>query len=148
MAIMLVPEQIPKFWEAIKFAAVKAECVEEGYREKYLNRLLYLLLAGKAQCFVRLSAERKLQMLGLTSIQVDQIRDEKTLFAYSLYSFEKVDKQTWIADLEDLKAWAKTSGCKSITTMTLANNEKAIDLLNAVGWAKRFNHFIIELGGV
>jgi hypothetical protein len=145
MAIMLTPDQIPMFWEAIKFAAVNAEIVEEKYRAKFLNRLLYLLLSSKAQCFIRLSPERKLQMLGLTSIQVDPIRDEKTLFAYSLYSFEKVGNKVWIEDLKNLKDWAIASGCNSLTAWT--NNEKALTLFNMLGWKKRFDLFILDISG-
>jgi hypothetical protein len=142
---MLTPDQIPMFWEAIKFASVNAEIVEEKYRAKFLNRLLYLLLSSKAQCFIRLSPERKLQMLGLTSIQVDPIRDEKTLFAYSLYSFEKVGNEVWIEDLKNLKDWAIASGCNSLTAWT--NNEKALTLFNMLGWKKRFDLFILDISG-
>lgn len=145
MAIMLVPDQIPRFWEAIKFAAINAEMVEEKYRDNFLNRLLYLLLSSRAQCFVRLSEDRKLQMIGLTSIQVDPIRDEKTLFAYSLYSFEKVPGEVWIKDLENLKDWAKASGCKTLTAWT--NNDKSITLFNMLGWKKRFDLFILDIPG-
>ena len=145
MAIMLVPDQIPMFWEAIKFAALGSEIVEEKYRDKFFNNLLYLLLSGKAQCFVRLSAERKLQMIGLTSIRSDEVRCEKTLFAFSLYSFEKVSGDVWISDLENLKDWAKASGCKSLTAWT--NNEKAITLFNMLGWRKRFDTFVLDIPG-
>ena len=145
MAIMLVPDQIPMFWEAIKFAALGSEIVEEKYRDKFFNNLLYLLLSGKAQCFVRLSAERKLQMIGLTSIRSDEVRCEKTLFAFSLYSFEKVSGDVWISDLENLKDWAKASGCKSITAWT--SNSKAVVMFNAMGWKKVFDIFMLDLPG-
>jgi len=145
MAIMLVPDQIPIFWEAIKFSVVNAEMVEEQYRDKFLNRLLYLLLSSRAQCFVRLSEDRQLQMVGLTSIQVDEIRDEKTLFAYSLYSFEKVPGEVWVKDLDNLIAWAKASGCKTLTAWT--NNAKATSLFNMLGWKKRFDMFILDVPG-
>lgn len=145
MAIMLTPDQIPLFWEAIKYSVVNAEMIEDKYMDKFLNRLLYLLLSSKAQCFVRLSEDRKLQMVGLTSIHEDEIRDEKTLFAYSLYSFEKVPGEVWVNDLEKLKDWAKASGCKSLTAWT--NNEKAITLFNMLGWKKRFDTFILDIPG-
>jgi hypothetical protein len=142
---MLVPDQIPRFWEAIKFAVVNSEMIEEKYRGKFLNRLLYLLLSSKVQCFVRLNDARKLQMIGLTSVQVDELRDENTLFAYALYSFEKVSNEVWIEDLETLKDWAKVSKCKSLTAWT--NNEKAITLFNMLGWKKRFDIFILDILG-
>jgi len=145
MAIMLVPDEIPKYWEAIKFAAVNFDLVEEQYRAKYLNRLLYLLLAGKAQCFVRLSAERKLQMIGITKILTDEIRDERTLFAVGLYSFEKVPDEVWKEDVEALKGYAKMNDCKTVTTWSI--NKKAVYLLELVGFKRRFKAMVLDLSG-
>jgi len=93
MAIMLLADQVPTFWEAIKFAVVKVELIKDEVVDRYLNRLLYQLLAGKTQCFIRLSQERRLQMIGLTSISEDPVRDEKTLFCYALFSFETVEPE-------------------------------------------------------
>jgi len=142
---MLLPDQVPSFWEAIKFSVVKAEVIKPEHWDRYLNRLLYQLLSAKVQCFVRLDKERKLQMIGLTSINVDSISDEKTLFCYSLYSFTREPIETWINDYGDLVKWAKANECKSITTWS--NNEKAISLFSSVGMKERLKVFYIELGG-
>jgi len=145
MAIMLIPDEIPKYWEAIKFAAVNFDLVEEQFRARYLNRLLYLLLAGKAQCFVRLSSERKLQMLGITKIVIDEIRDERTLFAIGLYSFEKVADGVWKDDVESLKSYARANKCNTVTTWSI--NEKAIYLLELVGFKYRSKSMVLDLNG-
>jgi hypothetical protein len=145
MAIMLTPDQVPKFWEAIKFAVVNVEMIDEAIRGSYLNRLLYLLLSSKAQCFVRLSNNRKLQMIGLTSIEVDPATDDKTLFAYALYSFERVSDDEWRKDFDALVQWAKANGCKSISTWS--NNERAIYLLENVGMTERYRMFKFDITG-
>lgn len=142
---MLTAEQIPQYWEVIKYAVVNVEIVEEQYREKYLNNLLYQLLAGKVQCFVRLGEGRQLEMVGLTSIQVDHIRDDRTLFCYALYSFKKVPGETWASDFVELVQWAKASKCKSITLWS--NNEKAINLCKMLGIKKRLEMFILDIPG-
>ena len=144
MTIMLTPDEIPKFWEAIKFAAVNGDFVEEQYRLKYLNKLLYQLLSSKAQCFVRLSSERKLQMVGITKIMTDEVRDERTLFISSLYSFEKVDDSIWLNDFEFVKRFAKASNCKSITTWTMS--ERVSKICEQVGMKSRFKSYVY--GGV
>ena len=144
MTIMLTPDEIPRFWEAIKFSAINGDFVEKEFVQRYLNKLLYDLLSGKAQCFVRLSNKRRLQMIGITKLLVDEVRDEKTLFINSLYSFEKVDSSTWLVDFEFVKRFAKASNCKSITTWT--SSEKASHLCELIGMQSRFKSYIY--GGV
>lgn len=143
---MLLPDQIPSFWDSIKFAVVRAELLKPEKWDRYLNRLLYSLLSAKAQCFVRLDNDRRLQMLGLTTINVDSVNDEKTLFCYSLYSFAKAPIEVWKSDYEDLVRWAKANDCRSITTWS--NNEKAISLFKAMGMSERLRMYYISIGGV
>jgi len=143
MAILLTPDQIPQLWKAIKFAAVNADHVEEEYRERYLNQLLYQLLASKAQCFVRLSPERKLQAIAVTKITVDEVRDEKSLFIMTAYSFEKVDPRFWIDDIETLRKFAKKNECKTVTAW--ATTDKSETLAELIGLKPRFKSYIMEV---
>lgn len=141
--IILTPDQIPQMWESIKYSAVSASYVEEEFRERFLNRLLYQLLSSKAQCFVRFDEDRKLQAIALTKVEIDEIRDERSLFVMSLYSFVKVDDNTWKSDIEVLKRYAKKLRCKFITAW--ATSEKASNLVTMIGMRKRFNSFVMEV---
>ena len=141
--IMLTADQIPMFWDAIKYVGVKAGYVEEEYIPRFLNRLLYLLLSGKSQCFVRLSDDRILQAVFITTLINDPLRDEKTLFISYLFSFEKVDKETWENDLGLLKKIAKGSGCKYVTTVAM--NERAAGLCEKSGMELRSWNYHVEI---
>lgn len=143
MALMLTQDQIPAFWEAIKFASINADQVEEEFRGKYLNRLLYQLLSAKAQCFVELDANRKLRALAVTKIIVDEIRDESSLLICCLYSFDKRNENTWRRDMEIVYQFAKRSKCKIITCW--ATNEKIIQLCELVGMTHRFESYTMEV---
>ena len=143
---LLIPDQIPRFWEVIKYAAVNAGYVEDEYVPRFLNRLLYLLLSGKSQCFIRLNEERRLQMVLVTTIINDPLRDEKTLFIAYVYSFEKASQGIWQADLEVLKKFAIGSGCKYITTLVM--NERAAGLCEKAGMTLRSWNYQSEVGGV
>ena len=143
--ILLTPDQIPRFWEVIKFAAIKSNYIEEEFKERYLNRLLYQLLSGKAQCFIRLDKDRKLQMIGLTKIIVDDVIDDKTLFAIGLYSFEKVSNEIWLDDVEELRRFALASKCKSVSAWTV--NSKVVDLLKGLGFEDRFKVLTLNISG-
>ena len=143
MAIMLTVDQIPAFWEAIKYASVIEDRVQERFRGKYFNRLLYQLLSGKAQCFVGLSNDRRLQTLAITKIVVDEIRDENTLSVVCLYAFEKRDKSTWKEDIRALHQFAVKCNCKAITTWTAHGG--IIELIEYLGMKERFKSFIMEV---
>lgn len=143
MAVILLPDQIPQMWEAIKYAAVSADQVEEGHRDRYLNLLLYQLLSSKAQCFVRLDSTRKLQALAVTSVVVDEMRDEKSLYVKFLYSFAKVDDEVWKQDMEVLKLYAIKNECKSIIAKT--HNSKAFELVKMLGMKERHKSLIMEV---
>jgi hypothetical protein len=114
VAIQLTPDQVPVFWEAIKYGSVNSDKVAEEHRQSYLNRLLYLLLSNNAQCFVRLDKERNLQSICITKIVVDELTGEKGLFIKNVYSFQKFSVELWIEDFEALIKLGKKEGCKTI----------------------------------
>jgi len=143
MSVVLTADQIPQFWEAIKFACVNADEVDEKFLPKYLNRLLYQLLSSKAQCFVRLSESRQLQALAVTKILTDDISDEKTLFVRCLYSFEKVEGSLWRHDMELLRKFASKNKCTTITCQAVST--KAILLVESIGMRFRSSNFILNI---
>jgi len=145
MAILLTADQVPKFWEAIKFSCINADSVEVKYRSSYLTRLLYQLLSGKAQCFVRLDNKRMLQALAITKIMIDEISDKKTLFVSCLYSFTKVDVALWQNDMRFLKKFAQENDCITITCNTVSN--KVAQLCESIGMGYRHKSYILHLGG-
>lgn len=141
--LMINPDQVPLLWNSIKYAAVNAQFVEEEFRERFLNNLLYQLLSSKAQCFVRIDEDRKVQAIALTKVQFDETRDERSLFVTCLYSFVKVDDDTWKNDIEILKKYAKKLGCKFITAW--ATSDKISDLISMMGMRERFKSFVMEV---
>ena len=143
MSVKLTSDQIPTFWGAIKFAVVNVDNVSEKYRKKYLNRLLYQLLSGKAQCFVRLDEQRQLQAIAITKILEDEITDEKSLFISCLYSFIKVDVRFWQDDIQLLKKYAEKKGCTTVTCWTVS--DKVAQLCESVGMRYRMKSFSMNL---
>ena len=143
MAVVLTADQIPQFWEAIKFACVNADEIDEKFLPKYLNRLLYQLLSSKAQCHVRLDEGRQLQALAVTKLLTDNITDEKTLFISCVYSFIKTDPSIWLSDMIGLSSFAKKNNCKSITIST--NIDELASLLESTGLRHRYKSYILNI---
>lgn len=145
MLLILQPIQIPKFWEAIKYAAVATDNVEEQYRPQYLNGLLHDLLSSKAQCFVRISdgEDRQLQSVMITRFVVDVVRNEKSLFIQSLFSFEHASEEQWLREFEHVKEFGRKNDCTCMVTWT--NNDKAVRLSNIFGMRPGYRSFILDL---
>ena len=144
MAILLSSDDIPKYWEAIKYAVVQVNAVEEKDRERYLNKLLYLLLSSKAQCFFRLDEKRQLQSIGISRLTVDEITEKKSLNLECLYSFAKVDfKTVWLDDFRTVYEFAKNNNCDFITTTS--SSEKLIWMAREAGLQIRSTNLIMEV---
>lgn len=145
MPLMLTPDQVPSLWEAIKFSVVNSNNIEKEHVSNYLNRLLYNLLSGKSQCFVRLDKERKLEAIAITSISTDAISDEKVLFVSCLYSFRKSPIEEWLEGIEFMKTFAIEQDCRAITCRVV--NEKAAELCKSLGMRHRSESLILNIGG-
>ena len=143
MPIRLLPDQIPAFWEAIKYASVNTNMVEEKYRGRYLNRLLYLLLSDKAQCFVELDDQRRLEKIMITKIVQDEITDNKTLFISALYAFRKGSEMTWLKHLDWFRDFARSRGCRTMTTWIY--DEKVARICERVGMRNRIKSYVMEV---
>jgi len=141
--VKLLPSQVPSMWDAIKFASRKAHVTVEEELPKYLNKLLHDLLSGKAQCFVRLSDERRLMAMSVTRIILDEYTGDKLLHVDSLYAFESGDKEQWISDVKYGAKFAKAVGCNRIATCS--TNDQASRLAELVGFKERYRYFVREV---
>ena len=143
MLVQLVPGQIPIFWEAIKYAAVKADGIRDKDIPTYLNQLLYSLLSNKAQCFVRLDDERKLQSIVVTRILIDQVTGSKSLNISNLYGFQSSDMDTWKDTLDILMTFAKQRKCSIVTAWSA--NARVWEICDNLGFEERLRSFVIDL---
>lgn len=145
MLIKLLPAQIPVFWDSIKFACKVADIVEEKDYQSYYNELLHSLLSEKAQCWVRLNEERKLELLLITRILSDKGIDKKYLFLQCLYVFDRVAEEVWSKEFLFIKAFAEVEKCNQISFDS--RNPRIWEIAQAVGFKERYRHFVF-IGGV
>jgi hypothetical protein len=143
MFVRLLPNQIPSFWEAIKYAAVKADAIRDKDIPRYLNQLLYALLSDKAQCFIRLSDDRKLQVVVITRLIADQVTGDKSLFINCIYGFQSSDIDTWRDNFSTVVSYAKQRECKMIIAWSA--NERVWEICDNLGFEERLRSFIVDL---
>lgn len=143
MVIKLTPDQVPRLWEAIKYAVIHVNNISDKDCSLYLQRLLHALLSSKAQCFVRMSEDRELLAICITKIIGDEITGEKSIFISCLYSFESSSMDTWRKDKEIIIKFAKKEGCSKVTTYS--SNPGIFNLAEKLGLSERYRCFIMEV---
>jgi len=142
--VQLLPDQVPKYWEIIKYVTVKANHYAERDIPKQLNFLLFKLLSCKAQCFIGVGEEtRQVEAMLITSIINDKITDERSVFINVLYSFKVNSLDEWQDHSRVLLKLAKKHKCNIITTYS--NNDRVFDILEKLGFIKRTNLYVKEL---
>jgi len=141
--IRLLPVQVVKLWEAIKYGVIRADEVKEKDRQVYLNELLHALLNEKAQCFVRLSDDRRLLAMLITRFQVNKITGDKELYLQGLYSWEAVNDEVWQHDMDFVKEFARREKCNRITFKS--NNPRAMEIGELSGFKENIREFVLNL---
>jgi len=144
MTIKLLASQIPQFWEAIKFAAIKADEVDEKHQQTYLNELLHALLSDKAQCFVQMDDSRMLAGLMITRITVDKITGEKSILLQALYVWQKIDSRVWTEAFGIIKEFASKEGCVYLTFTS--RNPAIWERTTALGFVEKTRVFTMNVG--
>jgi hypothetical protein len=141
--LKVLPVQIPKFWEIIKFAATKADRIEQENLPYYLNELLHSLLSDKAQCFLKLDENRVLISVIITKIIIDKNSNKKYLSIECLYSFKPVNNQEWMNSLDVLKKFAKSEKCEYISG--ISKNKRVWEIGEAIGFKELNREFILKV---
>lgn len=145
MRVRILANQIPPFWDSIKYCMVNVNAIDDGHSQLYFNELLHDLLSDTAQCFVRLSTDRILESLMVTKIIINKLTNIKTLHIHGLYSFRRASMKEWAEDFKLIRNFANRIQCKTITFDT--DNAKVMELGRSVGFVDGKKSFVLDLGG-
>ena len=143
MLIKILPDQVVQLWETIKYAAVKADEIDEKDYPKYLNELLHALLNEKAQCFVRINDKREIVTIGITRIMRNGVTGEKYLQIQSGFGFQKAEDYLWKQDWETMKDFAKKENCSYVGVMS--RNPRVLNLGKLIGMTETYRIFSVKL---
>ena len=143
MIVKLLPKQIPFFWDAIKFSAVRSDEVKGEAVQPYLTELLHALLSDKAQCFVRLDEKRTLLGILITRVVVNKITGAKYLLLQNLFSWLQQDDDVWISDYMYVKKFAESEECRYISLST--GNPVIFELANRLGFKEQSRTYTVKM---
>lgn len=132
MIVKLTNDQISTMWPLIKHGVVVADKVPAGIELEYTNEVLKNLLSGKFQTwlgFEQADGMSKPYAFLLTHITKDTLYNYNYLSLESLYGFRVVDDAIAKEDMESLKEFARSAGCKVLRARTRWG--RIIELLQA-----------------
>ncbi len=134
MLVRLLPDQISKFWDIIKYALDNAPplTANQNYKD-WTTRILTQALSGKIEVWASYRDEEGQKIFEgvmLTTFTYDSFLDTKDLLIYYVYSYNGISAETRDLTFKTLAKYAKSRGCKRIATYT--NNP------TIVSWAKDF----------
>ena len=142
MLIKLLPEQVVKFWDMLRFAIAETFMPRNSCTNEHLQAILASLLAGKTQCwmgFKMVEGERKFIGFVVTRIGEDPAIKEKTLFVDSIYAFQTVPEELLFTCQGILEKFAKKNNCKSMAALTEA--DRIAKLAQRNGYSQRYYLF-------
>jgi hypothetical protein len=145
MILRLLPNQIPMYWEVIKFGATKADKVPIGRLEDYLNDLLQALLSSEAQCFIALKEDRCVQAVLITRLIENKLLKTQSLHIQCLYSFELIDEELQREAFNLIIKLAKFQKCNKITFDS--NQKRVWEIAKNIGAVESYRSFVYDLKG-
>jgi hypothetical protein len=130
MVIKILPEQVPEYWDQIKFGALSVAGVAEKDRQLYCNGLLENLLNETHQAWLVVSEDRQIKAMGITRIMLDAGKIPYLLIdcAYGFTPATEADKDEVI---ETLLVFAKELKCSSVIAYT--SNAMAVNAMRKMG---------------
>lgn len=135
----LLPEQVSKFWDIIKYAIEQSLPPIVGEHPDKMNRILSGALSGKVEVWASYNKEgnkNKFEGIVLTKILYDDASDTKNLLIYCLYGYERIDRLSWIQGLSTLVKYAKSKNCLQIIAYT--DVPYLIDIVKRLGGEAKY----------
>jgi len=146
MLIALMPEQISRRWELIKYAVEQAVPPTVLASPEVLNNLLMSLLDGSAQCWVNYKKKEDKSTVDavlVTTIIEDFLSRTRNLLLYALYGASPLDDESYASGFETLKKYARANSCVKMVAYT--NNSRVIEVASRVGWDVEWNFISFTL---
>lgn len=143
MVIKLTPDQIPKLWEIIKYAAVNANNIDKKSCPSYLYRLLHKLLSSRAQCFIVMNDKRVIVTVYIIQFIINDITGDKYLSIQSMHSFEAANIETRKEQVNIFKKLAEKEQCKYIHFTSCS--EDIWNLSKMLGFQERSRNYVLGI---
>lgn len=139
MLIRLLPQQLVKFWDMIRFAIAETFMPRNSCTNEHLQWILAQLLASKMEIWISFTKERKFLGFVITRVGTEPGNGEKVLYIESVYAFQGVPEEILFAGMKVLESHARKNNCKSFVALT--ESERIVGLAKRLGFSNRYYLF-------
>lgn len=139
MIVKLLPDQISKFWDIIRYAVEQSLPPIVGEHPNKMQNILASALDGSIDVWASYTKDgegNRFEGIVLTEILFDRPSRTKNLLIYCMYGYEEVDKQSWIKGISALTKYAASKGCNQIVGYT--NIPYIVELVNRLGGETKY----------
>lgn len=148
MLTKLLPDQISKFWDVIKYAVEQSLPPTVGEHPDKMNRILSSALCGKVDVWVSYTKKESSRFEGivLTRILYDDASETRNLLIYCLYGYGDVSSESWIEGLGAIAKYAKARKCSSVIAYT--DIPYVIDLAKKLGAESSYTFITFDVNKI
>ena len=117
MLTKLLPDQIAKFWDVIRYGIEQSTPPISGEAPNKMSRILISLLSGKTDCWISYRREGEntiFEAVCLTSLIFDDASYTRKLLIYCVYGYEKTIEETWQDAFLAVAEYAKSKHCNEV----------------------------------
>lgn len=145
MLIKLLPEQLVKIWDMLRFAIAETFMPRDSCTNEHLRYILSCLLSGKMQCWTGFSktpnddGTKKFIGFLITRIHKEALTGDRVLSIDHIYAFAPVENELFEVGMTTILKYAKKNECKYLTG--LSENDRIGLLCSKLGFSKRSYYF-------
>jgi len=121
MLVKLLPDQISRFWDIIKYAIEQSLPPIAGEHPNKMNNILMSALDGSIDVWAsyqKTDEGNKFEGIALTEVLFDRPSRTRNLLIYCIYGYENVDGRSWGEGLRTLIKYAASKRCNQIIAYT------------------------------
>ena len=113
----LLPEEVAKHWDIIKYAVEQSMPPTSYDHPDMLNRILSAALIGTIEVWAYYNKFTDkppiFEGICVTKIIYDEVIGIKDLLIYSIYGYNTTDSRSWTQKISVLAKYAKKEGCSN-----------------------------------
>jgi len=146
MLTKLLPDQISKFWDIIKYAVEQSLPPITGEHPDKMNNILFSALDGSIDVWASYekgSEGSRFEGIVLTEILIDRPSKTKNLLLYCLYGYDKVTRESWESGFQTMLKYAAGKGCSRIVAYT--DVPVLIELVKSLGGEAKYTFVSFDI---
>ena len=143
MLIKLLPNQLGKYWDIIRYGIVSTDSPITGKSSENIREILRSLVIGTTQCWFIFDEKKVFHGYVLTNIADDGISKLRFLNIYDLYAYKQLTLPLWKDGLDTLVQFAKDNRCHKITAYS--DNSQIVASAEKIGFEKKTTFLIKEV---